>query len=54
MKSSADNPYYRKNIINKLTKYMASNCHGFPRTSNIDEKTVELRKIIKEEEIHII
>jgi transketolase len=24
MKSSADNPYYRKNIINKLTKYMAS------------------------------
>ena len=25
MKSSADNPYYRKNIINKLTKYMASN-----------------------------
>jgi len=25
MKSSADNPFYRKNIINKLTKYMASN-----------------------------
>jgi transketolase len=25
MKNSADNPFYRKNIINKLTKYMASN-----------------------------